>query len=86
MGAPALAEPVSDAFGERMKQRFGQPNGDVTLGVTVLQVVAHTTHHRGQVMTRLRELGGTPPLVDYVIWVWSGSSAAEWDPPAGRSS
>ena len=86
VGARALAEPVSDAFGERMKQRFGPPGGDVTLGVTVLQVVAHTTHHRGQVMTRLRELGGTPPLVDYVIWVWSGSPAAEWDPPAERSS
>jgi len=84
--ARALAEPVSDAFGERMKQRFGPPSGDVTLGVTVLQVMAHTTHHRGQVMTRLRELGGTPPLVDYVIWVWSGSPAAEWDRPAGWSS
>ena len=61
--ARALAEPVSDAFGDRMRQRFGPPSGAVTLGVTVYQVVAHTTHHRGQVMTRLRELGGTPPLV-----------------------
>ena len=33
----------------------------------------------GQVMTRLRELGGAPPLVDYVIWVWSGSPVADWD-------
>ena len=81
--AAALAEPVSDAFGDRMKQYFGDPRGNVTLGVTAFHVAAHTTHHRGQVMTRLRELGGDPPLVDYVIWVWSGVPVAEWDgPPA----
>lgn len=77
--AEALAEPVSGAFVERMQQYLGPPQGTVTLGGTVLQVVSHTTHHRGQVMTRLRELGGTPPLVDYVIWLWTGSPAAAWD-------
>ena len=40
----------------------------------------------GRSMTRLRELGGTSPRMDCVIGVWSESSAAEWDPPAGRSS
>ena len=77
----ALAEPVSDAFGDRMQQHFGEQRGNVTLGVTALHVAAHTTHHRGQVMTRLREHGGVPPLVEFVIWVWSGSPVAEWDPP-----
>ena len=72
---------MSDVFVDRMKQHFGDPRGNVTLGVTAFHVVAHTTHHRGQVMTRLRELGGAPPLVDYVIWVWSGNPVAEWDPP-----
>lgn len=81
--AETLAGPVSDVFGDRMKQHFGDRRGNITLGVTAFHVAAHTTHHRGQVMTRLRELGGTPPLVDYVIWVWSGSPVAEWDgPPA----
>ena len=75
----ALAEPVSDALGERMRQHFGRQRGDVTLGATAFHVVAHTTHHRGQVMTRVREHGGVPPLVDYVIWLWSGSPVAEWD-------
>ena len=78
-GAPALAEPVSGVFVERMRQYLGPPQGTVTLGDTVMQVVTHTTHHRGQVMTRLRELGGTPPLVDYVIWLWTGTPAAAWD-------
>ncbi len=76
--APSLAEPVSGAFVERMRQFLGPQRGPVTLGDTVMQVVTHTTHHRGQVMTRLRELGGTPPLVDYVIWLWTGTPAAAW--------
>ena len=79
----ALAGPVSDAFGDRMRQHFGDQRGNVTLGVTAFHVAAHTTHHRGQVMTRLRELGGDPPLVDYVIWVWWGCPVAEWDRPPG---
>ena len=84
--APALAEPASDAFGERMRRHFGPPRGNVTLGDTALQVAAHTTHHRAQVMTRLRELGGAPPLVDYVVWVWWGSPAATWDRLPGQPS
>ena len=35
--------------------------------------------------TKLRELGGAPPLVDYEIWVWSGSPAAK-DRTARRPS
>lgn len=78
-----LEAPVSGAFADRMQQHFGPQRGNVTLGVTAFHVVAHTTHHRGQVMTRLRGLGGSPPLADYVIWVWSGTPAAEWNRPAG---
>lgn len=78
-GAEAMAETVSGVFAERMQHYLGPPQGTVTLGDTVLQVVSHTTHHRGQVMTRLREIGGEPPLVDYVIWLWTGSPAAAWD-------
>lgn len=76
--AEAMAETVSGAFAERMQQYLGPPRGTVTLGDTVLQVVSHTTHHRGQIMTRLREIGGEPPLVDYVIWLWTGTPVAEW--------
>jgi hypothetical protein len=31
-----------------------------------------------QVNTRIRELGGTPPLVDFIAWIWAGK-------PAGKS-
>ena len=81
---PALAEPASDAFGDRMRQHFGPPRGNVTLHRP--SIAAHTTHHRGQIMTRLRELDGAPPLVDYVVWVWWGSPPAAWDRPPGQPS
>ena len=29
----------------------------------------HSAHHRGQLATRLRELGVAPPQVDYIFWV-----------------
>jgi len=38
----------------------------------------HSTHHRGQVNARLRELGGEPPLADFIVWLWWGRPAASW--------
>ncbi|MDP9361313.1 MAG: damage-inducible protein DinB [Acidobacteriota bacterium] len=49
-----------------------------TLGETLLQLPSHSTYHRGQVNTRLRELGATPPLVDFIAWVWAGKPAPDW--------
>jgi uncharacterized damage-inducible protein DinB len=50
----------------------GQSAGPHTLGESMLQVFLHTQHHRGQVCARLREVGGVPPTVDFIIWLWSG--------------
>ena len=41
-----------------------------TSAETAPHVAMHTTHHRGQVNARLRELGAEPPLVDYIAWLW----------------
>jgi uncharacterized damage-inducible protein DinB len=46
-----------------------------TLGETLLQLPSHSTYHRGQVNIRIRELGATPPLVDFIAWVWAGKPA-----------
>jgi len=54
----------------------GRPMTAPTVGETVFQVVNHTTHHRAQVSVRLRGLGGEPPLVDYIAWVWFGRPPA----------
>lgn len=31
--------------------------------------VMHSQNHRGQCLTRLRELGAKPPTLDYILWV-----------------
>ena len=49
------------------------------MGETVLQVWAHTAHHRGQLALQIRDLGGEPPLVDYVVWIWTGAPSRSGD-------
>ena len=51
----------------------------VTLAESVIQACSHSTYHRGQVNMRLRELGGEPPLVDFVAWIWMGRPETGWD-------
>ena len=45
-----------------------------TLSESAWQV--RTRYHRGR-STRIREIGGEPPLVDFLYWVWSGRPA-QW--------
>lgn len=55
---------------------------DPPLSVPVIQAltqaVMHSQYHRGQNATRLRELGGEPPLTDYIAWYWKGKPKAGW--------
>jgi uncharacterized damage-inducible protein DinB len=73
-----LAQPIEmpglDAFEKQMGRRFDKP----TLAETIFQVTSHSTYHRGQVNARLREIGGEPPLVDFIAWIWFARPAAEW--------
>jgi uncharacterized damage-inducible protein DinB len=72
---------VTLPFRESIEARFGRC-APTTLEETALQVVFHTTHHRGQICARLRELGGEPPTPDFLAWVWLGRPQAAW--PEGR--
>jgi uncharacterized damage-inducible protein DinB len=58
------------------EQQAKQPAGTHTLGESVLQVFLHTQHHRGQVCMRLRDVGGVPPTVDFIVWLWMGRPSA----------
>ena len=58
-------------------EKFGTER-PATLSESVFQVFAHTAYHRGQVATRIRELGGEPPPVDFIYWVWAGKPAPQW--------
>lgn len=74
----AIREPMPASWMQRLEGYIGPAAGPVTLGDTMAQVPLHSQHHRGQVCTRLRELGVAPPLIDYVVWVWQGRPQAAW--------
>jgi uncharacterized damage-inducible protein DinB len=44
----------------------------------LMQAAMHSHYHRGQNATRLRELGGVPPMTDFIIWLRKGQPAAQW--------
>jgi uncharacterized damage-inducible protein DinB len=72
------AMPASVPWSKLLAERIGREPAQVTIGETMLQVAFHSTYHRGQANTRLRELGGTPPLTDYIAWTWLGRPAPRW--------
>jgi uncharacterized damage-inducible protein DinB len=45
------------------------PGSRPTLAEALIQVVMHSQNHRGQCLSRLRTLGGTPPTLDFIIWL-----------------
>ena len=58
--------------------RTGKKPEAPTLGETLFQVTAHSAYHRGQINTRLRELGAEPPFVDFIAWLWLARPVAQW--------
>lgn len=61
-----------------IEKHLGKMEEDLSLADTMLQVITHTTHHRGQVNARLRAIDVTPELVDYIVWIWAGKPEAVW--------
>lgn len=77
---PALNDDVSMPWVKSFEAQLGRTLSTPTLGETIFQVTSHSTYHRGQVNARLREVGGSPPLVDYIAWIWFGRPAPDWSP------
>lgn len=73
-----LTSPLAIPWSAQLTERIGRPAVDATVGESVLQLGLHSAHHRGQAATRLSELGGTPPLNDFIYWIWCDRPAAEW--------
>jgi uncharacterized damage-inducible protein DinB len=59
-------------------EQIGRVPEKATFAEIVLHVAMHSQYHRGQINSRLRQVGGEPAVVDYIIWVWMGRPAAEW--------
>jgi len=45
------------------------PGLKLTLAQALMQVVMHSQSHRGQCASRLRALGGSPPMTDFILWL-----------------
>ncbi|MGH7444413.1 MAG: DinB family protein [Longimicrobiales bacterium] len=73
----ALDRHVAFPWAAELDQQYGHAYS-ATLAESFLQVALHSTHHRAQVLTRLRELGAKPPLVDFIAWIWTGKPVADW--------
>jgi uncharacterized damage-inducible protein DinB len=70
---------VSLPWASRLANELGSVFTNPLLGETLLQVPSHSTHHRGQVCARIRELQIVPPLTDFIAWVWSSKPVAKWE-------
>jgi uncharacterized damage-inducible protein DinB len=68
----ALAQPKTLPWVAEFEKAVNRTFSTPTLAETMFQITSHTTYHRGQVNLRLRAVGGEPPLVDYIAWIWFG--------------
>ncbi len=58
---------------------FPDPPCIITVDQALVQVAMHSQHHRGQCMTRLKDFGGEPKNVDWIIWLWKQKPKGRWD-------
>jgi len=65
-------------WAEQFTRMLGRPPAAASIAESVAQMTSHSTYHRGQINTRLRALGASPPLVDFIAWVWMGKPVPEW--------
>lgn len=55
-----------------------KPPLTISVRHALTQLAMHSHYHRGQNATRLRELGGVPPMTDFIVWLRDGKPAAKW--------
>jgi len=65
-----LIEALNTVDLQRMIALPRGPQGpwEAPAGVLLLQAITHSQHHRGQNASRMRQLGASPPMTDFVIW------------------
>ena len=68
--AEGLAKTLAAVDLEKMIQLPRGPKGpfEAPAGVLLLQALMHGNHHRGQNASRMRELGVSPPMTDFIVW------------------
>jgi uncharacterized damage-inducible protein DinB len=82
-GLAEMSELVKKTNHDRLEEVIEVPwfKPLVTISVrhALMQAAMHSHYHRGQNATRLRELGGVPPMTDFIIWLRNGQPTARWD-------
>ncbi len=69
-GRNKLLQAMTDTDLERIVVGKPRPNVErrFPIGVTMLQLLHHGTHHRAQALSMLRRVGGQVPGLDYITW------------------
>lgn len=55
-----------------------RPPAKISIRHALMQAAMHSHYHRGQNATRLRDLGGSPPTTDFIVWLHKGQPLADW--------
>jgi uncharacterized damage-inducible protein DinB len=77
--ADEISKTMELPWAEIVERELGRQPESISIGETMLQIPLHSQYHRGQINARLRAVGGEPPRVDYVVWVWLGRPEPDWD-------
>ncbi len=76
---PWLADITPDRLQQSVSIRwFKDPPLQLPVSQALTQAVMHSHYHRGQNASRLRELGGEPPMTDFIVWLWKGQPSSTW--------
>ena len=76
---PFVEQLTESRLADAVENPFAPPGApQLTLAQALTQCAMYSHYHRGQNATRLRELGGEPPLTDLIAWYWSGREQPQW--------
>jgi len=75
----SIARPMQLPWADIVERELGRAPENISVAEMMLQVPLHSQYHRGQVNARLRAVGGEPPRVDYIVWVWLGRPKPDWE-------
>ncbi|NIT59727.1 MAG: hypothetical protein GWN00_26950 [Aliifodinibius sp.] len=73
-----LYQLISIPWSEHLAKKIGKPPEQPNLLQMMNQVILHSGYHRAQANKMIREMGGEPPLVDFIMWIWLGKPDAKW--------
>jgi uncharacterized damage-inducible protein DinB len=82
-GLGSMRELLNQTNANRMEEvievPWFKPPAKISVRQALTQAAMHSHYHRGQNATRLRELGGVPPMTDFIVWLKNGQPAAQWN-------